>query len=352
MTDPSKLPAEAAAISAASPKIRAYAIDAAASIVAHESELDSHATEIAALMARVAKLEEAVAGPVPTPPPPTPTPTPAPAPTGALVEFGNFGKGDLSEFADITCHPERMKVISGGPNGGNYARFTGDSSCLCYGDPKNVRVNAIGFPHPPAWFTAGHELWRAISMRVPKGSTVAGYYNGDEIHGGPSSVAPYHLTPGDGGWYANAIGSDAAGYAKDAFAEYGFGPAQNMSGGGTLYGGAHYRQHADWAGGNWPVVPDQWVHFRVGMLYTGTGATDAWFELHARRDGDTAWTTVVPRKTGIVVGYPLSTMAPYPIVGLYLPVQAGTFLLDFAAGAWSNDQATLAAWQDTRLGVA
>ena len=68
MTDPSKLPAEAAAISAkGSPNVRAFAIDSAAVAVDHE--------------ARLAKLEAAQPGPVTPPPAPTPTPPPAPTPT-------------------------------------------------------------------------------------------------------------------------------------------------------------------------------------------------------------------------------------------------------------------------------
>lgn len=287
--------------------------------------------------------------------------------TGTLIKFGSFDTGNLSEFSDATCNPQDVSVnVSGGPNNTSWARYAGTTSAQCYGDTSNIRIHSLGLPGgSPSWFNNGGTAWEAVSLRIPSGysnanNTNDGLYAGPEVHGdNGTGPAPFNLTADDGYWIIRVRGS---GYATAnpaggfPFAQNQFGPNPGSS---NLYEGQYYRRWQDWAGGNHAVVPGEWVHFRLGFHFDDTlnssGVGAGWFEAWARWGSMTSWVNIVPRVSNIPTSYVDVSgdgSAIYPMLSLYRPTSgaSGTYAIDYADGAWSNDLTTLTNWQNGRLG--
>jgi hypothetical protein len=278
---------------------------------------------------------------------------------GQLFQYGNFADGTTGDEINDTSwnwFSPHVTLNGGGgtgPNGGNYARLVADDSLVFPNEDggSHVRIHSIGVKGgTPSWFNNGHEIWRAISLRVP-----AGFSNGympvtDEIHGDngtPPAMLNLNFTRG-GYWRIYIRGGDASLASQHACGQWIFGPDD----GSGEYSGKDYYHHQDWLGGNKPVVTGEWINFRMGFYLSDSG--DGWFEAWARWGNMTTWLNIVPRKTGIYTSYPDTNgdgKAVYPIMSLYYDTGGGgQNAVDYAAGGWSNDYNTLVNWQNARLG--
>lgn len=300
---------------------------------------------------------------LPQPPPATTAPAPStttssPVPTGDLIPFGNFADGTVGgDFADTTqnCSSPHILVQRAGEL--NAATFTSDDSTqipyIDGGGTRHVRVHCIAFKNGnPSWFANGHDVWRGLTVVVPIGANLTTYSTvTDEVHGdNGTGPAPFNLVFTRGGYFRLYVrGSTAAVPASGGypFAQYIFGPND----GHDTYGGATYRLQQDWSdGGNKPVVPGEQVSFRFHWhLSTTDGSFEAWAYYDAR------WHYIVPLIKGIPTSYPDENgdgQAIYPILSSYYDVGSGRpNAVTFMAGAYSNDGATLAAFQDSELGI-
>ena len=278
-------------------------------------------------------------------------------PSGNLLTFGNFTGGNFSEFSDTSCGGNKTTLhVGGGPGGGNWAHVQTDDTQMCYNDTTNVRVHLLQFAGtPPVWFNNKKEIWGAISMRIPSGFTTNDIYAGLEIHGdNGTGVAPFHIAYRNNQWNMTVGGADAEQNSRHAFASWDFGGIDSSD---QLYGGKDYRRHTDWVGGNHTIVANEWVNFRFGMYFdydNNNGVGNGWFEAWARWGNMSSWDNIVPRVNGIPIGtvdVDGNGRTIYPMLSMYYTRgQNLTHALDYAAGAYSDDKASLAAWQDARLG--
>lgn len=286
--------------------------------------------------------------------PATTTAATPPQPRGNLLEFGNFAHGTVgAELADTTWDwfsPHVTLLAGDGPNGSNAVRVVGDDSDVFPNQGPNVKIHGSGFKGgTPSWFNNGHDVWRAITMRVPSGPSFTNtriVYAGDEVHGdNGTGPAPLNISFQRGGDWRIYI---RGGTDPPMFGQWIFGPDD----GSGDKGGPDYRHHQDWVGGNKPVVLDEPISFRLHwhLADDDTGSFEAW----ARWGSMTSWRHIVPLKTGIPTSYPDTSgdgYAVYPDMSLYYPTGlGGENAVDYMDGAWSDSGPRLEAWQDSRLG--
>ena len=271
----------------------------------------------------------------------TTTSPPAPPPTGGtLVNFGD--NGALDAFAQKSSSTY-VKVLDGAPGGGKFIRLTADSNAHTGGAAGSFSTGLKGFSgkYGKVGLNDGDEAWVCFSLRRPVGFVdTRDLWGGLDIHQssdygttGPAPVGgDWEDEPNDlERWLMR--GANNHGLQHDPFHQTAWG---QRSGDHAFQGG--------------PVVatPGRWIHQRAGFKFDRMGK--GWFQLEVRFDRDSAWRLAVPKFSGIYLGFDNTNR---PDLVLYGPkITAGeTVAIDYAHMAFSDDYATLAAWQDARLGV-
>lgn len=257
--------------------------------------------------------------------------------------FATFESGNLSEFGDTSCHPEKVSILTGGSReGSKFARFIADQNTRCYNDPSNIRVHMIGFPSStPFNINDGSTFWWAISERVPSSNQLNNMYAGASLHQDSSTIpyycpgpAPFYVATVNNRWQLIVRGATADQCPKSQFTQHAFGaPAAT--------GGLYYSQGFD-NGVSDTVQRDQWYDFLFGFHMSSDNS--GWFEAWMNGPTTGGQSKQIVNRINIPTSYVAKTNAP--LLNIYYPNQAGNFVIDYDGGRFATDFNLLKDWQN------
>jgi hypothetical protein len=268
----------------------------------------------------------------------------APAPalsTANLTMFGSWEGSKTAEFADATCHNERITQQSSTVREGTKAAtWSTDTSVHCYGDNSNVRVHMLGFPSGKGVnMNNGATYWFTSSIYFPTTANIpSGWYALNEIHQsnstGCTGPAPFNLDAAGGQWRLIVRGSSSC--TNSVFNQTTWGAPVSSDGSSRLS-----RSFAN--GVPYTIQKGQWYDFLIGV-HASTDST-GWFEAWLNGPTTNGKSVQIVPRTSLQTSYPASN---YPMLSTYYPVSGNsTASVIYDGIAFSTDFASLKAWQNS-----